>query len=135
VNVWDLVLGSPRRTRLGDRIPLVEARTAPDEHGAQVRQRRLVPIRRLDRDGEPMGRNLARERHLATDGRPHNGGAPKSDVYPPVLAARIGVVTERELAEDVAVCRPCPGAGAWSRDERPRDRSKTESRQSRCPMR
>lgn len=95
-------------------------------------QRNLVAIG-VDRDGEPVRRNLTGEGDHARDRRIDLAAAVESDVDTAMLPARVGVVAERELAKDVAVRGPCPGVGIRSERERQADHRQGHPEHPRCP--
>jgi hypothetical protein len=64
MDVRDIVLRLARGATLRDGISLVDVTAAPHEKPADVRQRRLVPVGRLDRDRQAVRRNLPGEGHL-----------------------------------------------------------------------
>ncbi|MDQ3425737.1 MAG: hypothetical protein M3435_05955 [Actinomycetota bacterium] len=122
MDVGNLVLDGAGRTRLGHRAALRHKFVALHKERPEMGQRDLVTIRGEDGDREPARRNLPGECNLAGDGGTNHSSAAESDVDTSVLSARIGVVAERELTEDVAVRRPGPSLGARRGGERPRGR-------------
>ena len=134
MNVRDFVLGNAGRARFGQRRPLRDTLTALHEKRPEMGQRNLVAIG-VNRDSEPVRRNLTGEGDLAGNRRIDLAGAVESDVDTAMLSPGVGVVAERELAEDVAVCRPRPCAGARRESERQADHRHGHSEHSRCPRR
>ena len=134
MDVRDLVLGNAGRPRFGQRRTLGDTLAALHEECPEMGQRDLVTIR-VDRDGEPVRGNLAGERDLTGGRRRDLAGAVEGDVDTAMLSARVGVVAERELAEDVTVRRPGPCLSVRSESERQADRRQGHSEHSRCPRR
>jgi hypothetical protein len=133
VDVRHVVLGDPRRPRLGDRLPLLDGRTALDEERTDMSQRRLVAVGGDDRHGQPVGRNLTGERDLTRSRCAHDEGLAERDVDPAVLPARIRVVAERELPEHRSVRGPRPRLRTRRGEQRPADRHQGRNDQLRCP--
>ena len=125
MHIGSCVLRLSRGARLCDAIPFGDASAAPDRDRAEVRQRGLEAVRRLDRDRETVRGHLTGERHLARDRGSNDVGSADRDVDAAMLARRVLVVTDRELAKDGAVDRPRPrecgrGVGERAKGERER---------------
>jgi hypothetical protein len=135
VDVRDLVLAHPGEAGLGDRVSLLDERTALRKQRAEMRQRDLVPVRGRDRDREPVRRHLARERHLARRGSADDVRGADGDVDAAVLPSRIRIVAEREAPEHLALDGPRPGARLMRGDQGPGERDEERRRRPSCPMR
>jgi hypothetical protein len=135
VHVRDIVLGLARGPCLCDRLPLVDAFAAPDEQGAEMRERRLVSAPGIDRDRRPVRRDLTGERNLAGRRRSHDRGAVERDVDSAMLAARVRVVAERVASQHRAVRWPGPRKRVRCTDQQPAERDQDDREQSRCPSR
>ena len=133
VHVRDLVLGRAGGACLGDRLPLGDERATLHEQRADVRERHLVPARSEDRDRQPVRRNLARERHLASRRRPDDLRAAEGDVDAAMLPAGVRVVPEREAAEHLALSGPRPCTGRRRRRQRPAERQRRRLREPGLP--
>ncbi len=127
-----LVLGNARRACLCKRRSLGDAVAAPDEKLPEMGHGDLVCVD-LDRDGEPVRRDLSGEGDLTGDRRADRAICFESDVDTAVLSAGVRIVAERELAKDAALRRPRPCLGARGERERERDREHGGSEHSRCP--
>jgi hypothetical protein len=133
MDVGALVLGVARRPDGRDRVSLGEARALPDLQRPEMRQRRLVPVARRDRDGEPVRRYLPGEGHLAGNRGPHHPGGTGGDVDPAVLAGGVLVVDDGERAQDPTLRRPRPGESRRSLGQRAGERHEREQEPSGCP--
>ncbi len=132
VDVRDLVLGNSGRPCFGQGRPFRDTVAAFHEKWPEMGQRDLVAVG-VDRDGEPVRRHLAGECDLAGDGRIHLASAADSDVDTAMLSGRVGIVAEREIAEDVAVRRPGPGVAVRRKRQRQADRRQRRYEHPRCP--
>lgn len=135
MDVRDVVLGLAGWAGFGDRRILVDLGAPLDEQRAEVRQRHLAAVSCGDCDGQPVCRDLARERDLPGSRSAYDGGIAEGDVDAAVLAPGIRVLADRELPQDRSVRRPGPGRRIRRGDERPeRDRERDQDR-PRWPMR
>lgn len=133
VDIRVFVLRRAGRPCFGQGRFLFDARTAANDERAEVRQRDLVTVGALNRDGEPMCRNLPGEDDLAGNRSANHSTAVEGDVDASVLSARIGVVSERELSENRAVRGPGPGLRGRSDGEHPGDGREHDRDGSCCP--
>jgi hypothetical protein len=133
MHVRDGMLESPGRAGLGDRVAFLHDCAALHEQRAEVRERRLVARRGLDRERPPVRRHRSGERHLTRCRRTHRSRVAESNVNATVLAARIRVVADGERAQDLAVDGPGPGLRGRCRRERPRHRHEQRRAGSGCP--
>lgn len=121
------------RARVGDRVSFGHPRALADAQCPEMRQRRLVPVVRCDRDGQAVPRNLPGERHLTRRRRTYRTGLAERDVDTAMLPGGVLVADDRELAEDRAVSRPRPCPGGRSRAECPRAADEKADSPARCP--
>lgn len=135
MDVRYVVLGLARRACCCDRLSLRDTVAAPHAKRAEMGERRLRPVRGLDRDRDAVRRHGAREGHLACGRRPDGVGTREGDVDPTVLSAGVGVVTEREATEHRPVRGPGPRERAGRADEGGHSRDRRDEEHSRCPMR
>lgn len=133
MHVRDRLLELSRRARRGDDVALTDASAALGEEEAEMRERHPVPTDRRDGDRQPMRRDRPGERDVARDRRAHRA-AIDTNVDPTVLAGCVGVVGDRELAQNRTVCGPAPGARS-RREHEASDRDDRADEASRCPRR
>ena len=119
VHVRQVVLGLARGARLRDGEALRHVLSLVDEQPAEVGERSPVAVRGRDRHGASVCRELAGERDFSRGRRAHRSSADDADVDAAMLPCGIGVVAERESAEDRAVRGPCPSERRRHRDQRP----------------
>lgn len=117
MDVGHIVLGVTRRAGAGDCAPLLHLLAATDVERPEVGERHLVPVDGEDRHGQAVRGNLPRVRHLSARRRSDEGRPAERDVDSAVLAARVRVVTEDELAQDWAFRRPCPSPRSRRADQ------------------
>lgn len=132
MDVRNVVLGVARGPRIGDATSFLDAIPTTDVERAEVRERRLVSLRRQDRHGEAVRGDGAGERDLACGGSPH-GARIGRDVDSPVLSTGVGVVAERELPEHLAVGRPGPAPCSRGGDQGQHEQAGREEDGFRCP--
>lgn len=122
MDVRDVVFGVAGRTRLGYGSPFCDVLAALDEECAEMGQRDLVPAPGGDRDREAVRGDPPGECNLPGHRSANDARFAQSDVDTTVLSAGVGVIAERERAEDVAVGRPRPGLRARRGGEHPPER-------------
>jgi len=133
MDVRHVVLGFPGRAGLGDRLTLLDVRTAFHLQRTEVGERRLVTVSSRDRDGESVRGNLSREGDLATRRRAHERRVVERDVHATMLSTCVLVVAECEFAKDRPVSGPCPRQGGGGQNQRADECRATDDSPSRCP--
>ena len=133
MDVWHGVLGLPGRAGLGDRLTLLDVRTALHLQRTEVGKRRLVTVASRDRDRESVRGHLSREGDLAARWRGHKRRVAERDVYATMLSTCVLVVAESEFAQDRPVSGPCPRQGGGGQDQRADDCRAAHNGPSRCP--
>jgi hypothetical protein len=103
MDVRDVVLRHAGRPGLGHRVALVDSVAATYEERAEVRERDLVAVGGDDRESRPVRRDATGERDLAARRRSNDAGAVERDVDPPMLPARVRVVSDGVATEQRAV--------------------------------
>jgi hypothetical protein len=127
------VLGLARRAGVCDGVALRHLHAALDAQRAEVRQRRLVPVAGDDRHRQPVRGHRPCERDLTRCGSTDHRSAVEGDVDPPMLAARVLVVSDRVAAQHSAVGRPGPGQCRGADRQRPPEHEPEAECASRCP--
>lgn len=108
----DIRLVGVVRDSADDRLPLRDGCAAFHVDRAEMKQRRRIAGRRLDRDGLAPVRDDARERHRSVDRRANGRSGVRTDVDASMLSGAVRVSgVEDEWAQDGAVNRPRPGLG------------------------
>jgi hypothetical protein len=137
MDVRNVVLGFSGHADLRHDVALLDVRTTPYEHRADVCERRLVAVGRRDGDGQAIRRHLTCECDLPGSRRPDPGRSDDPNVDSAMLASRVGVVAEGERAQDRPVGRPDPGSGRGRGSRRPHERGSCsddgEAECARCP--
>ena len=121
------------RAGVGDGIALGDALALADMQRSEMRERGSVSVARHDRHGQPVDRDLTRERHLAGRGSTDQTRFAECEVDPSMLTGRERVAPNREPTQDRAVGGPCPSPGGRAGSERPRRCSEEDERPARCP--
>ena len=133
VEVRQVVLRVPRRSRLGDRLSRSDVLAALDEQRAEVHERGPVPVAGRDRHGQAVRGDGACERDLARGGSTSRWCAAESDVDSSMLPRRVLVAPDDEPPQHGTVCGPGPRPRRRAHGERPREREPEAERPSRCP--
>lgn len=112
MQVREVVLGVPRRTRFRDQAAFGHVLSSVHEKRAKVRERGLVSAGSRDRDGLSVRGNEPGEGHLACFGSTDLARVAEPDVDATMLTGCVGIGSDRELAQYRAICRPGPGEGS-----------------------
>ena len=133
VDVWRLGDAVAALPHLPDRLALTDARTLLERHLLELEQGHGVAVRGADREGATAVRNAPDERHRPGGRRANVAADVGGDVDAAVLTACIGVVAERERAQDCTVDGPAPRERSGSEHEREQGQRRDQS--SHCHLR
>lgn len=132
MHVGHVVLGGTGGARLSDRVSFPDTCSALHEQRAEMGEGYLVPVAGHDRHGEAVRRDRTGERELARRRGAHDPTVLDSDIDPAMLTRRVRVAADRELAQNRAVRRPCPGQRVGCSDECPGNHPQYCEQTSRC---
>ena len=132
VYVCGRAVGRRRRDR-SHLLSLAHRGALRDRDRAQPDQRDRVAVGRLNRDRGPVVRHLARERDRARRWCEHVRAGFSGHIDAPVLAAGVGIVAEREGADDLSARRPAPAQRRSGQDQCNQSRHKGEQGRTSHP--
>jgi hypothetical protein len=107
--------------------------TLLDQRRLELQQRDRVPVAGSDRHRATAVRNAPNERDRPRRRGAHVAADVGGDVDPAVLAARVGIVAERERAQQRTVDRPAPSER--SRSEHEREQGQGRDQTPHCHLR